>query len=230
VTARRPFLVGIAGGSGSGKTTLASGLAEALGADRTSILAHDAYYRDQAHLAPEARAALDYDVPDVLDGARFLADLRRLRTGRRVCPPHYCFVTHRRLGGGRPVEPREIVIAEGILLFHDPAVCAALDLRIFVDAPAALRRQRRLARDVSERGRTAESVLRQITTTVEPAHVAYVEPTKVLAHLILLNTGPAACLVEIAATVVRTHLARRTRNVAGVSAAEEFIGARRKLA
>jgi uridine kinase len=215
------LVVGIAGGSGSGKTTLARALASALGEDRVALLAHDAYYRDRSTLDPAARELVDYDAPDALDHEHFLADLTRLRAGQPVCPPRYCFATHRRLETADAIAPREMLLVEGILLFHDPAVRAALDLRIFVDAPAALRRQRRIARDTRERGRTPESVVRQFSATVYPAHVAYVEPTKAYAHLVLLNAGALAPLAEVAATVIRTHVARRV---------EESLGARRQLA
>ncbi|MBI2216255.1 MAG: uridine kinase [Candidatus Rokubacteria bacterium] len=215
------FVIGIAGGSGSGKTTLAGAVASALGPDRVALLAHDAYYRDRSTLDPEARALVDHDVPDALDHEQFLADLARLKTGQPVRPPRYCFATHRRIGTEDPIEPREILIVEGLLLFHDPAGREALDLRIFVDAPAALRRQRRIARDTVERGRTRESVVRQFSATVYPAHVAYVGPTKAYAHLVLLNAGALAPLAEVAATVIRTHLARRM---------EDSLGARRQLA
>jgi uridine kinase len=212
---RPPFVVGIAGGSGSGKTTLARALATMLGPDRVAVVAQDAYYRDRGDVDPAAREALDYDVPDALDRPRFLADLARLRSGQPVRPPRYCFATHRRLGDGPATAPRGVVLVEGILLFHDPAVRDALDLRIFLDAPPALRRQRRIARDTVERGRTYDSVVRQFTTAVHPAHVAYVEPTKAFAHLVLLNAGPLAPLVEVAAAVIRAHLVRRTQEPTG---------------
>jgi uridine kinase len=216
-----PFLVGIAGGSGSGKSTLAHALRASLGPERVAIVAHDGYYRDRGHLEPQARERLNYDVPEAFDAARFVADLRRLREGLAIDPPSYCFVTHRRLGHGPRIEPRDVVLVEGILLLHDPDVRAALDLTIFVDAPAAVRFARRMARDTGERGRTAESVIQQYATTVSVAHVEYVEPTKALADLVLLNSGPLAAVVEVASTVIRDHLRRRQ---------EERSGARRALA
>jgi uridine kinase len=209
-----PFLVGIAGGSGSGKSALAHRIAAALG-DRAAILAHDAYYLDR----PGATDGDDFDTPEALDGARFLADLRALRAGRPVCPPRYCFETHRRLGDGPRLEPRAVVLVEGILLLHDRAVRGVLDLAIFVDAPGTLRLARRVARDTRERGRTAESVARQYAATVSPAHARYVEPTKALADLVLLNAGRLEPLVEVATTVIRARLARRDAEPIGADPA-----------
>jgi uridine kinase len=210
-----PFLIGIAGGSGSGKTTLTHGLVEALGADRVAVLSHDAYYRDRPDLDAASREALDFDVPAAFDEARFRADLERLRRGEPVCPPRYCFVTHRRLGDGALLAPREIVIVEGILILHDPEVRAALDLAIFVDAPGLLRLRRRVARDTIERGRTPGAIVRQFTMSVAPAHLAYVEPTKALADLVLSNTTRMEPLVEVAATLIRDRLDRRPDALAG---------------
>jgi uridine kinase len=226
-TGAPPFLVGIAGGSGSGKTRLTEALAESLGRERAAVLVHDAYYVDRGDLAPDAREALDYDVPDALDWRLFLADLARVKAGQPVCPPRYCFATHRRLGPGSPLVPGDVVLVDGMLLFHDPGVRAALDFKIFVDAPVAVRRERRLARDVAERGRTRASVLRQFAATVHPAHVAHVEPTKAFADLVLLNAGLFTPLVEVAATVIRTHLARRPGPAAPQ---EELISARDHVA
>ena len=203
-----PFVVGIAGGSGSGKTELTRGLVAALGPDRVAVLGHDAYYRDRAELDAAARAALDYDVTEALDRERFLDDLTRLRAGETLCPPRYCFVTHRRLGAGEPLEPRDILIVEGILLFHDAEVRRALDLAIFVDAPGDLRLRRRIARDTIERGRTAASVTHQFASSVAPAHLHYVEPTKSAADLVLTNTSRIEPLVELAATLIRSRLDR----------------------
>ncbi len=204
-----PFLVGLAGGSGSGKSTVARALVDTLGPDRVALLSHDAYYRDRGDVDPETRDAIDYDVPEAFDQALFVAHLERLRRGRAVDAPRYCFITHRRLSASERIEPCAIVLVEGILLYHDPRVRAALDLRIFLDAPPALRLERRLARDTVERGRTHEAVMRQYTRTVTPAHVRYVEPTKVSADLILLNASRLSPVVEVAAAVIELRMARR---------------------
>jgi uridine kinase len=214
-----PFLVGIAGGSGAGKTAVAHGLVAALGPERTALLSQDAYYRDRSHVDAAERGALDFDVPDAVDLDLLRAHLEMLRRGERVAPPRYCFVTHCRLGPGDAVEPRDVVLVEGILLLHDPGVREALDLRLFVDAPDDLRLSRRVTRDTLERGRTPESVLRQCRTSVLPAHARFVEPSRSWADLVLLNGGRLQHAVEVAAAVVRDRLGRRLRHSPGAAAA-----------
>lgn len=209
MSALRPFAVGIAGGSGSGKSSLVRALTGIGGAERVATLSFDAYYRDRGERPAAERASLDYDVPDALDAELFLAHLAALRAGQRVRPPRYCFSTHRRVGVEDPVDPRPIVLVEGILLLHDPRARALLDLSIFLDVPDGARLSRRMARDVSERGRTRRSVLSQYEATVRGAHATYVEPTKTLADLVLLNVGRLDRLAEIAAAVIDDHMARR---------------------
>ncbi|HEX3175946.1 MAG TPA: uridine kinase [Methylomirabilota bacterium] len=209
-----PFVVGIAGGSGSGKSTLVRAISGTLGAARVSALCYDAYYRDRGDLPAAERAALNYDAPDALDTELFLTDLTALRAGQPARPPRYCFSTHRRIGVDDAVEPRPIVLVEGILLLHDARTRALLDLSIFLDVPDAARLSRRMARDVSERGRTRRSVLSQYEATVRGAHAAWVEPTKPLADLVLLNVGRLDRLAEVAAAVVQQRLAQRAPWVA----------------
>ncbi len=212
-----PMLVGIAGGSGSGKSSLARAMAVTLGDERVAFLSHDAYYRDRSRLSAAARARVDYDVPEAFDQDLFLAHLAALRAGVAIQPPLYCFETHCRIGDDAPVEPLPIVLVDGILLLWDPNVRAALDLSIFLDVPERVRLERRLARDVGERGRSTASVLAQFDATVRPAHAAYVEPTRVLADLVLTNTGRLEPLGEIASSVVLDRLARRARARAGAA-------------
>lgn len=204
-----PFAVGIAGGSGSGKSSLVRALTGALGPTRVASLCYDAYYRDRGDLPAAERAALNYDVPEALDTELFLTHLRALRAGQPVRPPRYCFSTHRRIGADDPVEPRAILLVEGILLLHDARSRALLDFSIFLDVPDAARLARRMARDVSERGRTRRSVLSQYEATVRGAHAAYVEPTRDHANLVLLNVGRLDRLTEVAVTVVEEHVGRR---------------------
>jgi uridine kinase len=204
-----PLLVGIAGGSGSGKSSLAAALEAALGPDRTARLAHDAYYRDRAAVPELDRSSLNYDVPDAFDQSLFLEHLQALGAGRPVAPPAYSFATHCRTGQLPVVAPRPIVLVEGILLLWDPAVRAALDLRIYLDAPERMRLERRLRRDVRERGRTTDGVLLQFAATVREAHRTYVEPTRTMADLVLGTSGRLEPVVEIAAAIILDHLARR---------------------
>jgi uridine kinase len=204
-----PFLVGLAGGSGSGKTALTAALGDALRPTVVERLAQDAYYRDRGGLPPAARERLNFDAPEALDLELFVEHLRAVRRGRPVRPPRYCFVTHRRDGHADAVGRADIVLVEGLLLFLDARVRELLDLRIYLEAPEKLRLARRLARDVSERGRTEQSVVLQYRTSTFPAHRRYVEPSKAWADLVLVNAGRLDAVTEVAATIIRDHHGRR---------------------
>ncbi|MEM9563248.1 MAG: uridine kinase [Actinomycetota bacterium] len=169
-------LVGVCGGSGSGKTTLAHRLVEALGADQAICLSFDSYYRDLAELSVEERAQVNFDHPDSLDVAMLVDHLRLLRGGREIAVPHYDFVNHTRSADIDLVEPHRYVIVEGILLFAFPEIRAELDVLVFRQCDEATRAERRLRRDVTERGRSPESVRQQWATTVQPMHELHVEP------------------------------------------------------
>jgi uridine kinase len=209
-----PFVVGVAGGSGSGKTALCRALTSGLGSDRVAVLCHDAYYRDRSELAAAERAALNYDIPDAFDAGLFLDHLRALRAGQPIRPPRYCFVTHRRIGADAVVEPRPVVLVEGILLLHEPEARALLDVAFFLDVPDQVRLARRIARDTAERGRTRRSVLSQFEATVRGAHTAYVEPTKAHADLVLFNVARVDRLAEVAAAVIQDRMRRRVPQAA----------------
>jgi uridine kinase len=213
VTGPRPFLVGVAGGSGSGKSTLARALTASLGADRVATLSHEAYHADRAELPAAQRASLAYDTPELIDTELFLEHLAALRAGHPVRPPRYCFSTHRRLGTDVSVEPRAIVLVDGVLLLHDPRVRALLDLTIFLDVPDAMRLARRAAGDVGDE-RPRRSALSVHDAIVNGSHARYVEPTKAVADLVLLNVGRLDRLAEIAAAVIVDRVERRARTAA----------------
>lgn len=210
----RPFLVGIAGGSGSGKSTLVRALTALLGADRVATLSQEAYYGDRGALPAAQRVTLGYDEPEALDIELFLEHLITLRARRPVHPPRYCFSRHRRIGVDAPVEPRPIVLVDGVLLLHDPRVRALFDLTIFLDVPDATRVSRRHARGVSEEDRPRRSGLSAHDAVVRGFHARYVEPTKALADLVLLNVGRLDRLAEIGAGVVLDRVERRAREAA----------------
>jgi uridine kinase len=214
VNAARPFVTGIAGGSGSGKSAMIRALLPLLDAEGVATLSHDAYRGDHGDLPANERAALADDVPEALDTELFLEHLETLRACRPVRPPRYCFSTHRRIGVDAPVEPRPIVLVEGVLLLHDPRVRALLDLTIFLDVPDATRVSRRSAGDVSESGRTRRSGLAVYDAIARGSHARYVEPTKALADLVLLNVGRLDRVAEIAATVILDRAERRRSRVA----------------
>ncbi|MFN7145812.1 MAG: uridine kinase [Myxococcota bacterium] len=175
----RPFVVGVAGGTASGKTTLAELAAGVTGA---ALVTHDRYYRD-------ADAHTNFDHPDALDTDRLVDDLDRLRAGAAVDLPVYHFPTHKRLPLTERLEPRPIVIVEGILVLASPALRERFDLSVFVHASADVRLIRRVRRDIAERGRDLESVLAQYLTTVRPMHERFVEPSAAFAQLTLDGEG-----------------------------------------
>ena len=181
----RPFCVAIAGGSGSGKTSLTRALVAALGPDRSAVLDHDSYYRDLAHLDPRDRAEVNFDHPEALENDLLAEHLAKLRQGQAVQKPTYCFKTHTRTNVAETIQPRPVIVTEGILLLAVPELRDAFDLRVFVDTPPDVRALRRLQRDIVERGRTVQSVVTQYLEFVRPMHERFVEPAKATADLVL---------------------------------------------
>ena len=179
------MLFGICGGSGAGKTTLAVQLIQRLGPDHVSTLAFDTYYRDLSHITMEERMRVNYDHPDSLDNELFAIHLAELRAGRSVDVPEYDFATHTRTGAFIRVEARDVVIVEGILLFCFPGIHELLDHALFIDVPEHVRLERRIRRDVAERGRDAADVRRQFAEFVAPMHDQHVQPFRDRAHRVV---------------------------------------------
>lgn len=183
---QRPFVIGIAGGSGSGKTSLARALFARLGGPEACIvLDHDSYYRDLSQLPPGNRGEANFDHPESLESDLLARHLAELRAGRAVARPCYDFASHTRLPTTLRVEPRPVIVCEGILLLAAPELRSSFDLRVFLDAPADVRVLRRMQRDVVERGRTLASVTQQYLDTVRPMHERFVEPARTTADLVL---------------------------------------------
>jgi uridine kinase len=197
MTAFVPVLVGIAGGTGSGKTTLADKLVAALPADQALLVQYDSYYRDRSHLSPAERARINFDEPDALEHARLVTDLDALRAGRAVESPLYDFATHTRRPETRRLEPRRIVVVEGILLFAVPEVRDRFDLRLFVDTPDDVRLLRRIKRDLLERRRDIESIEAQYLGSVREMNERHVAPTRRHAHLIVPDGGENAQALDV---------------------------------
>lgn len=195
---RSPLIIGIAGGSGSGKTTVAEALVEAI--EGVTFIQHDAYYRHQPALAFEERVRVNYDHPDSLETELLIAHLEALRQGRPIERPDYDFTQHLRRDETVPVAPAPVLVLEGILVLADPGLRDLMDLKVFVDTDPDLRLARRLERDLTERGRSAESVLTQYLATVRPMHIQYVEPSKRYADLIIpggMKVGAVATIIEL---------------------------------
>ncbi|MCP3857511.1 MAG: uridine kinase [Actinomycetia bacterium] len=182
------LVIGIAGGSGSGKTTLTAAFCRRAGPDAVSVITSDAYYHDLGHLEPAQRRLVNYDHPDSIDGALFVKHLDELRAGRPAEVPDYDFATHTRTGGCTMVEPRRVVVAEGVLLGCDPGVFDRLDFLVFVHAPAEVRLARRIARDQRERGRHRDDTIRQFHETVAPMHDVHVEPYRGRADRVVFHS------------------------------------------
>ena len=181
--------LGVAGGTGSGKTTVAQAILKAVGRDRIAFLEQDSYYKDIDWESPEQIERHNFDHPAALDNALLIDHLRRLKAGRAIEVPIYDFVTHRRRPETRRVEPRPVILIEGILLFVEPGLRELLDLKIYVDTDADIRLIRRLLRDLRERGRDLDDVLRQYRQTVRPMHLEFVEPSKRWADVIIPEGG-----------------------------------------
>jgi len=184
-----PVALGVAGGTGSGKTTVVREILRAVGAPRIALLEQDSYYRDIAWASAEQIGRHNFDHPEALDTDLLVAQLGELKAGRGVEVPVYDFVAHRRKAETRRVEPRPVVLLEGILIFAERELRDLLDFKIYVDTDADLRLIRRLKRDLEERGRGFEEVLRQYLATVRPMHQEFVEPSKRWADLIIPEGG-----------------------------------------
>jgi uridine kinase len=178
-------LVGIAGGTGSGKTSFAEKLASRLGLARCVSLAQDSYYKDGSTLSPEARAAVNYDHPDAFDTPLLVQDLRDLRAGRPAPHLAYDHATYSRRVLPDPLQPRPVILLEGILILVEEPLRRLMDIKLFIDTDSDVRILRRLRRDLTERGRAFESVEAQYLASVRPMHLEFVEPSKRYADLIV---------------------------------------------
>ena len=199
------LVIGIAGGSGSGKTTLMKNLVKRFG-DDVAVLSHDNYYRAHDELPFEQRSKLNYDHPDAFDTEMMIAHLGLLKEGKAIECPVYDYTVHNRSNEVTIVEPRKVIIVEGILIFENKALCELMDIKVFVDTDADERLARRILRDVKERGRSLDSVLTQYTTTVKPMHDIFVEPSKRYADIIVPRGGENSVALEMIIERVKSIL------------------------
>jgi len=202
----KPCVLGVAGGSGSGKTTVARAILDAVGTDRIAFIEQDSYYCDVQWRSESELLHHNFDHPAALDNDLLIAHLAALKAGHPVEVPIYDFVRHRRTARTRRVEPRPVVILEGILIFVEPALRDLLDFKVFVDTDPDIRLIRRLGRDMAERGRTVQDVLRQYLETVRPMHLEFVEPSKRHAHLIIPEGGENLVALEMVVAHVQQLL------------------------
>jgi uridine kinase len=184
-----PLVIAIAGGSGSGKTTVAQAILNRVGRHRIAYLPHDAYYRDLSELPRVQRDQVNFDHPNSLETSLLIEHISKLRNHETVFLPVYDFTTHTRTDRTLSVEPQRVILVEGILIFVESDLRDLFDVKIFVDTDPDLRFIRRLERDLSERGRTVDTVIRQYMTTVRPMHMDFVEPSKRYADVIIPEGG-----------------------------------------
>ena len=199
------LVIGIAGGTGSGKTTLMKRLVERFSADVT-VLSHDNYYRRRDDMPFEERCKVNYDEPAALETDLMARHLDALRRGQAIDCPVYDFSQHNRSNETVRIEPKRVIIVEGILIFENKQLRDLMDIKIFVDTDADVRLCRRIRRDVRERGRTLESVIEQYQAIVKPMHEKYVEPSKRYAHIVVPEGGKNAVALEMIEGRIRRHL------------------------
>ncbi len=205
---KRPIVVGVAGGTGSGKTTVVREILKALDPDDVLVIQHDSYYRDRSHLPSEERASINYDHPDALETSLLVEHLRQLSVGQAVEVPIYDFAIHIRRPECRRVEPCKVIVVEGILILADPELRELFNIKVFVDTDAVICFIRRMERDIAERARTRDSVVRQYLETVRPMHLEFVEPSRRYADVIVPEGGYNSVAVDMLITKIRSVIER----------------------
>ncbi len=201
------LVIGIAGGSGSGKTTLMKNLVEKF-SDNVTVISHDNYYKRHDELTYDQRCLINYDEPDAFETELMAAHLDALRHGQAIDCPVYDYTVHNRSDETVRIEPKPVIIVEGILIFENAPLRELMDIRIFVDTDADVRLCRRIKRDVNKRGRTLESVLTQYQQTVKPMHEKYVEPSKKYANLVVPEGGKNQVALEMIEGRIQRHLSK----------------------
>jgi uridine kinase len=199
--------IGIAGGTGSGKTTLVDRICQRFGAE-VCVVRHDNYYRRHDELTYERRCELNYDHPDAFETELMIKHLRLLKAGQAVECPVYDFAAYNRTDRTTTLQPKRVIIVEGILIFSDPLLRYEMDIKIFVDTDADVRILRRVMRDVEERGRNVRSVVEQYLATVKPMHELFVEPSKRAADVIILEGAFNEVALDLIMKKIEAHLRR----------------------
>ncbi len=197
-------VIGVAGGTGSGKSTLVKRLQEAFVGDDVVTLCHDYYYKAHPELTYEERTRLNYDHPQAFDTQMLVEHIKTLKENVPIEHPVYSFVEHNRTGETVSVKPSKVIIVDGILIFEHRELRELMDIKVFVDTDADLRLARRILRDVRDRGRSMESVIKQYTTTVKPMHEEFVEPSKKYADVIIPEGGFNSVAVEMLIQNIRS--------------------------
>ncbi len=192
-----PVLIGIAGGTGSGKSTISKEIYSQFGESCIAMIEQDSYYKDQSFMDIDERVKTNYDHPKAFDTDLLIKHLKALLNGEAIKKPMYNFEEHNRRKETVRVEPKDIIILEGILILEDPGIRELLDIKLYVDTDADVRIIRRLLRDINERGRTVESVINQYLNVVRPMHLQFIEPTKRYADIIIPEGGHNKVAIDI---------------------------------
>lgn len=200
------MVIGVAGGTGSGKTTVVRKIMQNFSQEQVIMIPQDSYYVDQSHLDWEERKRINYDHPLAFDNDLLIEHIKKLREGKPVDMPIYSYITYSRQKEVNHIEPKDIVMVEGILVLEDKRIRDLLDIKIFVDTDADERFIRRLKRDIMERGRSVEGVIQQYMEVVRPMHMQFVEPTKRYADIIVPEGGQNTVAIDILTTKIRSIL------------------------
>ncbi len=198
----KPVVIGVSGGTGSGKSTVAKAIFKSLPDENILIIEQDAYYKDQSSLTYEERVKTNYDHPLAFDTELLIEHVKTLCEHKCIEKPIYNFSKHNREENTICVQPKEIIIIEGIMILEDERLRNLMDIKIFVDTDADVRIIRRITRDINERGRTLDSVIEQYLTTVKPAHEQFIEPTKKYADIIIPEGGYNKVAIDLMTTKV----------------------------
>lgn len=200
------LIIGIAGGTGSGKTTVVNQIIEELKNEEVDVISQDSYYQDTSHLTFEERKKINFDHPKSIDFDLLVSHLKDLKAGKNIQQPIYSFKEHNRTGETIEIEPRKVIIVEGILILTHPEIREMFDIKIYVHADSDERLIRRLKRDIAERGRDLEEVLNRYQTTLKPMHQQFIEPTKEFADIIIPTNRYNTVAVDIVQTIIRQRL------------------------
>ncbi|AIF66879.1 uridine kinase [Terribacillus saccharophilus] len=208
--AKKPIIIGVAGGSGSGKTSVTRSIYKRFTDKTILVIEQDSYYKDQSHLPFEKRLNTNYDHPFAFDNELLMQHLQALGEQQSIEKPIYDYKIHTRSDETIPVEPKDVIILEGILILEDERLRDMMDIKVFVDTDADLRIIRRLLRDIKERGRTIDSVIEQYVNVVRPMHLQFIEPTKRYADIIIPEGGENHVAIDLMSAKIETILSGRT--------------------